>query len=368
MSSIFDNMNTEVTRHRFGPVDARKVDIMSDSMLASQALRNISNKERQAIKEANEAAAHEYEKAQERLNRCHARELTENQLAIAIGQYNSAVKEACYKEILTELYTKSLLVDDDFVTEHIGDLSAVVSQYVDSKGGFKGLEEAVRTTNSSLLKKIKDICVETASKVSSRKVKEAVDTQDVNKLNLSLTSKEREEFEYKKSEISPDEIASLVKDKVLTVIKDEKTRQEKEDELRTAIEDELKDDETVVDDKTAKEALNSIIIGKSPVEETTLFNAIFRNACNESLISGMDKTSVDNTSDDINTSEDDIDDYAPGDDDDNYDNREIDMDMIFTEAVAQYTFMETLNTLCLENYTYNNIHSLIGKLIRPIKK
>ena len=371
MSSIFDNANVNVTRHSFAPKSdkVRKIDIMSDTMLANQALRNIHAKEQQIIQEANERADLERENEQDRLNKCYTRMLTESQMINAIDTYQKTCKEYCFKSILTELYAKSLLIDDDFVNEHANDIKTLISDYVDSRGGMKLLDEAISRTDSNLLKKIKNICVETASEVSKRKIKEAQDTQDVSILNFTMTEDEHDKFEYKKTEISPDEIAGLVKDKVLTVIKDEKNRQEREDELKTAIEEELKNDEEVVDTKTAKEALSRIIIGKSVVENTTLFNAIFRNACNEAFImnNDTDSTSVDNTSDDINTTEDDINDYAPMNDE-NYDKKEIDMDKIFTEAVSQYTLMEMLNTLKLEEYSHNNIKSLIGNLIKPIER
>lgn len=370
MSSIFDNANLNVTRHSFAPKSdtVRNIDIMSDTMLANQALRNIQAKDQQIIQEANERVELERQNAQDRINACYTRELTESQFVNAIDTYQKTCKEYCFKTILTELYAKSLLIDDDFVTEHANDIKTLISDYVDSRGGMKLLDESISRTNSNLLKKIKNICIETASEVSKRKIKEAQETQDVSLLNFTMTEDEHETFEYKKNEISPDEIASLVKDKVLTVIKDEKNRQEREDELKTAIEEELKDDEEVVDTQTAKEALSRIIIGKSVVENTTLFNAIFRNACNEAFImnNDPDSSSVDNTSDDVNTTEDDVNGYAPMDDE-NYDKREIDMDKIFTEAVSQYTLMEMLNTLKLEDYSYNNIKSLIGNLVKPIQ-
>ena len=49
--------------------------------------------------------------------------------------------------------------------------------------------------------------------------------------------------------------------------------------------------------------------------------------------------------------------------DNEVENDEIDMDLVLVEAITKYTLMETLYTLKLEDYSYNNIVKLTRKLV-----
>ena len=341
--------------------------ILSDNLAAAQALREMARQETIKENEAADEAERVHEENQKRYEGVVKRSMLEAQVFNAVGKFNTECKTYLFKKILTEVYAKSLLIDDDFVQEHFNDVANAVSNYVDDNGGFKLLENAVVRTNSKLLARIKSICEKCAAKVSARKIKETTECGDVQHLNFDLTDDEQDEFNKMKNEISPDEIADLVKDKVLTVVKDEKQRQQNEDELKADIENELRDDDSVVDEETAKESLNRIVSNNNALEETTLFNALFRRACGELLIESLSTTTT-NSDIDVDTTEDDIigDDGPNGDE--NIQQSELDMDSVLSEAIAKYTLMELAYTLKLEDYKPEELRQHAVNLIQPIKK
>lgn len=366
MDNIFANANLNVTPGYTAKTTARKIDVMSDSTAAGQALRELARQE--AIKESNAAyeAQLAHEEDQKRREGVLKRAMLESQIYNAVNTFNKDCKTFLFKKLLTEVYAKSLIIDDDFVNEHFNDVANAVSNYVDENGGFGLLENAVSRTNSKLLARIKSICEKCAAKVSARKIKETTECGDVKHLNFDLTDDEQDEFDKMKSDISPDEIADLVKDKVLTVVKDEKQRQQAEDELKADIENEIREDDTVVDEETAKEALNRIVVNSNGLEETTLFNALFRRACGEFIVESL--SSVSNSEDDIDTTVDDITSDDGPSDDENTVQSELDMDTVLGEAIARYTLMELAYTLKLEDYKPEELRQYAVKLIQPIKK
>lgn len=366
MENIFANANRSVVPGYKAKTTARKIDIMSDTVLAQQYIKNKEATERAEADEIAMEAAQAYDDKQYMASLVSGRLIKEAQLESTIDRFTKATKDHVFKAILYEIYSKSLVLDNDFVTEHSKDIGKLISDYVDTNGGFSMLEEAAKKTKSKLLKKIKDVADSTANKVSKRKIKEANECNDPTCLNFDMTDEEKEEFEYNKNEIAPDEIAALVKKKVLTVVKDEKARQEKEDEIKKDIEEELMDSEDITDEESAKEAVDRILTNNNKVEKTTLFNALLRNCCGTMLIESTSVTY--NSKYDVDTTEDDMLDSAPVDDGREQLHGELDMDRVLTEALAQYTLMEMLYTLKLEDYSYNNIEKLTQKLIRPISK
>jgi hypothetical protein len=367
MDNIFANANLNVTPGYTAKKTARVIDVMSDNLAAAQALREMARQE--TIKENN--AAHEaqlaHEEDQKRYEGVLKRSMHESQVFNAVGKFNTECKTYLFKKILTEVYAKSLLIDDDFVQEHFNEVATAVSNYVDDNGGYNLLESAVVRTNSKLLARIKSICEKCAAKVSARKIKETTECGDVQHLNFDLNDEEQNEFDKMKSEISPDEIADLVKDKVLTVVKDEKQRQQNEDELKADIENEIRDDELVVDEETAKESLNRIVGNNNGLEETTLFNALFRHACGEIIIESL-STTTSNSDIDVDTTEDDIIGDSGPDGDENAYQSELDMDAVLSEAIATYTLMEMAYTLKLKDYKPEELRQQAVNLIQPIKK
>jgi hypothetical protein len=121
-----------------------------------------------------------------------------------------------------------------------------------------------------------------------------------------------------------------------------------------------------------------MIIKDIPVEESTLFNSLFRHSYKEVLESiASDQSDFGNSDDDdpadydVNATKKDIEDSEYEGDDDITDEAErhggvesdIDMDLILAESITKYTLMELCYTIQLENYKYEDIQKISQKLL-----
>lgn len=387
MSNIFENANLGVQANSFTIKSDNPMSTVSDATLANNRLREMKIAEENArIQDRIDNIENEHDKKSiaEKIVR---KSVMEAQLPIKINDISVQGKNFLFKEILFELFNKSLVVDDYFLEENSTAIKFVTDKYIDDNGGFKLLENAIRTTDSNLLKKIKSICESTANKVCDKKIKEFHECGDSDCLKFKLEADDKEEFDYCKGELNIDKISELVKDKVLTVIQDEKNREEEEHKIIEEIEEDLTENEDVKDDETLDEAFNRIIIGKTPVREATLFNALFRSSYKEALTENVAIQSTDHkkVEDDRDFSEtydtnatiknimkDNLEDGEHDIEEDEINTNltlesalpsEINMDMILVEAITKYTLMEMLYTLKLENYSRENIAKLTHKLV-----
>lgn len=375
--SIFDNANLKVQSYKPIRSGRRKLDTLSEGFVIGVGLENKRNKE---LREQENIRLEQMEKRAEekRLNEAVIRrQINAGQVQNKMIKLTESGKVTLFKDILFEVFRNALLIDEDFVNENYNALRSVVDTYVDNNGGYKILTDAATSTNSYLLKKIKSICESIVTEVCKRKIKETKIADNDAEIDFSLNEEEAEKFDYEKDKINLDQISDLVKQKVLTVVLDEKAKKEKDEELSADIEQELMDNEEVVDDKSINEAMNKILLNKLPIEESTLFDSLMRNIYKETLKENQAITQTDHaaslirqhdrqgtdpnlTLQQLNDAED-VESLDP----DEYDieKAEINMDLIMAEAITQYTLMETLYTLKLENYTRQNIKKLTEKLL-----
>lgn len=234
-------------------------------------------------------------------------------------------KELVFKDIMTDFVYESLYLDDSFKAGIKESLYEAVTEYVDSKGGFMLLEAAIKETNSSYLKQIKHICEATARKCCQRKLEENDESID-----FSLNAEEEKEFNYDKAELNIEELSALVKEKVLTTVKDE---QEREKEEANLIQDLA--DETNQTPEEVEEAMRVAEIGKLPVYEGTLFNALLRDSYGQYI-----KESVSVS-----------------------DNQTIDMDVVLAEAITKYTILEVSHTIQLESFGADKLRQMVQGLL-----
>lgn len=380
---IFKNANLKVEPYNYTIGKETALNIASESSMANAKLREMNAAQKNAIvQESIDSVEFEIQK-KENIERVVMNSLAEAQLPNVMNSISVTGKDILFKDILFEVFEKSLLLDEDFVCEQYENLRALTDNFIDENGGFKLLESSIERTGSNLLKRIKTICESTANKVCKRKLKEFNECNDRDCLNFDINSEERDELNFDKGEIDIDKISSMVKDKVLTVIRDEKEREEEEKKIVTEIEDDLIENGEVTDEKSLNEALEKIVIGKSKVQEATLFNALLKSSYKEILkenvaITSADKNKVDKDDDfsasyDTEANLDDIKndslepDYNVEDDEVNdnlvLEGASIDMDLVMAEAITKYTLMETLHTLKLKDYSYNEIAKMTHKMV-----
>ena len=369
---IFKNATTAVESFSVYK-DNNDLHKMSDFAAGSSKIREMAEQEKCLESQRRiDNIDKEYDK-QKLVESVVTRELIESRMEHKIGEVLNVGKVKLLKDVLFEVFYNSLVIDSDFLAEHVDVLRNLTDSYVDQNGGYKVLENAILKTDSLFLKAMKSNIDKIALEVCNRKIKECKTNTDVNILDFDLNEKEQEELDYSKDELNLDEISNLVKKKVLTVIKDEKEHEEAEATLINDIENELINDDSVTDKKSLDEAMSKLIINKPVVEDSSLFNSLLRNSYREYL---TENVSI-RTSDEKNISDDkdnakiynpniDDDDIEETGDPEKYVEDELDMDLVLVEAITQYTLMETLYTIKLEEYKYDNIQKLVHKMCNVV--
>lgn len=375
MANLFSNAYTAVETYSFNKTNSRKIDNMTDAAACNSALRKKQEEEKQAMLESemiNEEIRQYYDKLNEGVVN---RYVKESQIPNNINRISNIAKEAILKDILFEVFYNSLLMDADFLAENCDCIRALTDKYVDDNGGFKVLDRAIGDSiDNTLLKKIKSVCESLALEVCSRKLKDSKEIANLNVIDFDMNVEEKEKLDYAKAkDLNLSDISDLVKNKVLTVVKDEKSRQLENSELIENIENDLKDNEDVKDEKSMTEAMNNIILNKAVIEESTLFDAIFRDTYQDFIIENVAIASTDKqNNDDFKEMSRNYDTEMSIDDaleeEDPVENSEVNMDLILTEAITKYTLMETLYTLRFENYTHDNIRKLTERMLNPVNE
>ena len=368
---IFKNAEVAVESYSTLKTNAIAFHNVSDSAVSNASLRNIAKKEKAAQFDDELKSLRKEKHMQSLQEQVIMKGLHEGQIEHKIGQLSRSCKTMVFKDILFEIFYNALVMDKSFVEENKSTLKGLIDTYVDDNGGYSLLENAIIESNSPLLKKMKSSCDKFVLEVCARKVKEFNEHKNVDMIDFDMNEEEKSKYDDMKDNLDVERISKLVKDKVLTVVKDEKERQETEAKLIQDIEDDLMEDENVVDESTLNAALESIVVNKIPVEDSTLFNALLRDSYHEMIVENVSIRSADehNIREDKNDSKT----YDPNLTADNVDDTadteeladEIDMDTVLVEALTKYTLMETLYTLKLENYSRENIRKLINKMVNP---
>lgn len=406
MKNFFQNVDNKVERFSTGIKELNQYNSITTGAAAHSFLeKNAVLEHTQGIDKSAELSEKAYEE-KKKISAVQQKSLLESQILSQVNKLNQIGKDVLFKEIVFEMFTNALVLDEDFILEQTENLKAVVDEYIDANGGFKLLESAVRRTGSPLLKNIKNVCEACAKNVVQRKVKQtrestagSIDEMDL--LNFKLDDDEQKSFNYEKQNIGIDELSGLVKNKVLTVVQDEKQRESDQEELYNDIESQLQDDESVTTEEAAKEALSKIAIKQNVVEETTLFNALIRHSYKEALenvaVSSSNQKAINDGDEDdsdfkVNNDLDDIkqdefkeqttadiedseyklskeiSDVYPDDEDNidqdmGQDDFDIDMDVVLAEAVTKYTLMELAYTINLEQYSVDTVRKISQKLV-----
>ena len=273
---------TPVTVHKYGVREQNEINSMSPAV----AMRDYYAKKQQS--QLMEQAQREVELQTEAKRRSDVQQKMHNQKAFEsqlINKANNIQSEGrliVFKQIMTEMFTKSLLLDEDFVEEHYNALSSAVGEYIDEHGGFAMLENAHASTKAPWLSELRQLCIETARTVSQRKLAnpEAKDGEGVKYINFELDETEKEEFDYEKSKLNIEELSELVKNKTMTVIQDEKARQEKETQMEKDLEEHYAKMSEEGKDVSKEQAKWKALQG-SAVKEATLFSSLFQSVAKE---------------------------------------------------------------------------------------
>lgn len=375
----FEHANTNVTS---SITNTRKEQAPIREMMQNDFFGNMRRREEDKRLDAVIESKMAFNAAKERQSALTESRIRGSRLRDKINKIGEEAKEAVFTNLLLEMYTSSLLLDEDFKQEKKPQLEGFITDYIQSNGGYSLLEKACReNADVPLLHEMKNICEEMAKLVCDKKYAYAMENKEmpVDDLSFGMDDECRTELLSKKDSLDIEKLSDAVKNKVLTVIKDEKERQEEE----KAYLDEL--EELSEEEKKATESIHTMQTGR-PLEVPTLFNAIMRNSYKEMLEAA---TATDNdlaefeAESNINLSDPNkgnrFEDYLNAHrDDGNFEEKDayeatLNMDMVLAESVAKYTLLELAHTIKLEKFnshvTENMILNLMyGGEIRPMIK
>lgn len=386
---VFKNIERGVVSTSFNKKELKKFDMVSESAISNQALRRIADKEKYEKLESNIFAKEKEDNINARLESLSKHSILESQIDNRIYNIGNDYKLSIFKDIVYEVFSNALVLDDDFVYEHYDVLKKVTDEFIDENGGYNLLESAINETDSGFLKKLKSVCESLSNDIVKRVILESktckkCDDEDL--FNMNMTSDEEEKLDYSKNNLDVEKISELVKDKVLTVVRDEKENQAKHEELVSNIEEELSEDEEVKDNESIDEAMSRIVMNNNILNESTLFSALLQDSYETILAENMAITSTtinnsekdDEFSDsyDVNADSTKYEDVSDNDDEtsieelDGIDNDlvlekktpTVNLDMVMAEALVKYTLMETMYTLKLKNYTYDDIKKMTDEV------
>lgn len=262
MSKYFDNINTQVTRNKFGSNYGKKI---TDKNLIPVTERKKENKQEallEASKKHMEISKNAQRKQIDKIK-------DQREFRKVLNESYDKIKDDLFCNILHHICLEALCIDEQPMYENMENISNRINQKYKELGGFKAIKEQAKRTDNVLLERMISICENTAKKVADRNLKEC-DSADGFK--FELTDEEKNDFEYNKDNINIDSIASKIKNKVIKVVSDEKEANTKKTEIMDEIQDKLKEDE--VDEEATEEAMQFVF--HENIETTSLFEALMR--------------------------------------------------------------------------------------------
>lgn len=315
----FDNMNLKVQRFSTGIKTVGEYTNISEAALLRQSENKRIVTESATANQVNIDKKLSTQKEISRQSGIANRMILENSRFTILNNMGIQAKEETFKQIIFEAFYNALVLDTDFLMENYDVIKSFSDNYIDNHGGFSLLEEACkRNKNNKLLKNLKEACTKTASKVATRKNEQMTDKYETEMIKFELNDEEKDEIRYS-GDLGIDEVAGIVKDKVKKVLQSEQERQSSEEELMSELEE--------VGVKESTIHYNNI------VEETTLFNGLMRR-CAKTILQEQSQEGMEEADETLN------------------------MDVVLTEAITNYTLLEVMNTYMLEDFPLAKVRQM----------
>lgn len=315
----FDNMNLKVQRFSTGIKTVGEYTNISEAALLRQSENKRIVTESATANQVNIDKKLSTQKELSRQSGIANRMILENSRFTILNNMGIQAKEETFKQIIFEAFYNALVLDTDFLMENYDVIKSFSDNYIDNHGGFSLLEEACkRNKNNKLLKNLKEACTKSASKVATRKNEQMTDKYEAEMIKFELNDEEKDEIRYS-GDLGIDEVAGIVKDKVKKVLQSEQERQSSEEELMSELEE--------VGVKESTIHYNNI------VEETTLFNGLMRR-CAKTILQEQAREGMEEADETLN------------------------MDVVLTEAITNYTLLEVMNTYMLEDFPVAKVRQM----------
>ena len=163
----------------------------------------------------------------------------------AYNNIERMIPDYVISEAFARIYIDSLPHDGDFIVENYNALANMATFYIRKLGGAEYFKQKVLETHSPFLKKIYDVCMETAKKIKANKKKKVANAMTENEVKEMIMPKindeERDQIINNINNLGTDELSDLVREKIINVVKDEHQREKEEREFRTVLKNDIQD-------------------------------------------------------------------------------------------------------------------------------
>ena len=238
-------------------------------------------------------------------------------------------KSMCIEAILAKVYKDALPFDDPKKNCSDDEARDSIHNFIDARTGGKGAEyyvrEAIKRTNSSLLKNILTEAEKMAKEFYAEKTKDFGNI-NVKDLNFKITDKDEDVNKITKN-LELDELSQIIQNNVQTAIQIEKQRAENEAKHNKEIEDALAADMSVVDDASMESAMAKL----QPINQPKIYQP--------SLFEGIMLGKAKHVTESVGTD-------------------------VFSEAVHEFTKLNIIKALKLERFDLNSVRSLANSYAR----
>lgn len=288
-------------------------------------------------------------------------------------RFESNYKEELFKEAVYNLYMESLLLDDDFkelYSENLRELcfSTVSDLMKERKITLKSLGE----NSSVFIQDLVSLCEETAKKEADEKYDITKIGAEVNNKTKVLNEKPEKEDVMEKgkalmSELlqGPDAVDDVVKDKVINMVRCQQDFEEKEEMVKGEIADETVDGSVLdarSEDELEAKRLSDLADIDDDVNDTFDFPEI-----NEAMMLQTNRIRRPNKLQEedifkslqINIASKALKESALSESH----SADINMDLVYAEALSYYTLLETLHTARIVEFTAREARSLAKELV-----
>lgn len=186
---------------------------------------------------------------------------TEQVKIAALESARKKIEDKVLSETFSDIYIKSLPLDKEFIQENLTTLKDFGFMYIRKLGGMDYLKKRVMESQTPLvfLNNMYNVCMEQAKKMTKKRAKKVMNSDNSLDLLHEITDKPCDEDESREilkniDTLGADELAELVKYKIVNVVKDEKNREKEEREFRTVIKNELLDTTNISSNKNDEES------------------------------------------------------------------------------------------------------------------
>ena len=274
--------------------------------------------------------------------------------------------QKCFNVAISDIVYEGFWADDNVKQKTVQDIKATCESVLSTLSEL-GIQPVSEMKENQFVKNLKEVVMEACKKTADRITKEAQDNKDccskddIDSISFDMTDSEINDLDNNLSELSPEDIASLVKSKVLQVIQDERECGKRKSEAFKDIDDSVKqmeeEDDDMDDDDNEDDNVDD---DNEPSEESITFESALlaakKRKINRHLGDSVFECIMMGSTKDVQEHVQ----YAAME---SVDTMSI-MDAAFMETVLKYTVLETVQTMGLYNFDHSDIKKICNHYMK----